>query len=154
MYKRQEYFYFTLPPGKHTLRVSLSNPAQGTGRSVALMAAEVFGTGILFDNSEAQVFEAAQNTYEYFRKCEFDLLLHGNEGQRLPPGTVVTMEPILPEFNFGVGVKGWNSNAGTADKRDWVDPDHPDYGSLQPVRDFLADNFNICLLYTSPSPRD
>lgn len=138
-----EYFYFTLPPGKHTLRVCLSNPAQGTGRSVTLVAAEVFGTGILFDNSEANVFEAAQNTYEYFRKCEFDLLLHGNEGQRLPPGTVVTMEPILPEFNFGVGVKGWNSNAGTADKRDWVDPDHPDYDSLQPVRDFLVDNFNM-----------
>jgi iduronate 2-sulfatase len=137
-----EYFYFTLPPGRHTLRISLSNPASGIDRSITLHAADVFGTGILFDNSEANVFEAAKNSFEYFRKCEFDLLLHGNEGQRLPPGAVVTLHPILPEFNFGVGVKGWNSASGTAAQRDWVDPTHPDYSSLRPIRDFLAANFN------------
>lgn len=138
-----EYLYFTLPPGKHTLRVSLSNPDQGTGRSVNILAAEVFGTGIIFDNLEANILEASKNTFEYFRKCEFGLMLHDNEGQRLPPGATVTLEPVRPAFNFGVGVKGWNSSSGTADKRDWVDPTHPNYAALQPVRDFLVDNFNM-----------
>jgi arylsulfatase A-like enzyme/GH35 family endo-1,4-beta-xylanase len=138
----REFLTFDLPPGKHTLRISLLNPALGPERSLTLSAVEVFGEGILFDNTEANVFPAAENTITYFRKQPYTLLLHDQTGMRLGPGSVVTMEPILPEFNFGIGVKGWNSNASTADRRDWVDPTHPDYVSLQPVRDFIANNFN------------
>jgi arylsulfatase A-like enzyme/GH35 family endo-1,4-beta-xylanase len=137
-----EYFTFDLPPGKHTLRIGFKNPSLNRNRSVTVTAVEVFGTGILFDNTEANVLPASENTVEYFRKQPFQLVLHDDTGMRLGPGSVVTMEPILPQFNFGVGVKGWNSNTGTADRRDWVDPSHPDYASLQPVRDFLASNFN------------
>jgi arylsulfatase A-like enzyme/GH35 family endo-1,4-beta-xylanase len=137
-----QYFYFTLPPGKHSLRICLVNPAPDTERSLTIHTAEVSGAGIIFDNSEANVLEAARNSFEYFRKSEFELKLYDNDGQVLQPGSVVFLEPVSHEFNFGVGVKGWNSNSGTADRRDWVDPTHPDYEFLKPVRDFVAGNFN------------
>ncbi|NDV61875.1 sulfatase-like hydrolase/transferase [Puniceicoccales bacterium CK1056] len=137
-----ENYTFTLPPGVHTLRLSLMNPELGPARSITLNSITVSGIDVVFDNVESHTLQAAENSFEYYRKNAFSLILHDADGQRLVPGTPVTITPLETSLNFGVGVKGWNSSAGQAAKRDWVDPTHPDYADLQPIRDFLAQNFN------------